>query len=55
MLQEVFDEIDKLEKTSLDVNRYTRTDEDFMPWALAAVILYSAVIVLRLTLLRRLP
>ncbi len=55
MLQEVFEEIDKLEKTSLDVNRYTRADEDFMPWALGAVLLYSLVIILRLTLLRKLP
>ena len=55
MLQEVFEEIDKLEKTSLDVNRYTRADEDLMPWALGAVLLYSLVIILRLTLLRKLP
>lgn len=54
-LQEVFDEIDKLEKTTLDVNRYTRADENFMPWALAAVVLYALAILLRLTLLRRLP
>ncbi len=54
-LQEVFDEIDKLEKTKLDVNRFTRADENFMPWALAAVLLYALSLLLRYTLLRRLP
>ncbi len=55
MLQEVFDEIDRLEKTTLDVNRFTRTDEAFMPWVLAAVGLYAAALVMRLTFLRRIP
>lgn len=55
MLQKVFDEIDALEKTTLDVNRYTRTDEAFMPWALAAVCLYAVAMIMRYTLLRRIP
>lgn len=55
MLQSVFDEIDRLEKTTLDVNRFTRTDEAFMPWALAAVALYAIALIIRLTLLRRIP
>ena len=54
-LKDVFAEIDSLEKTTLDVNRYTRADEDFMKWALAAVVLYATTLILRLTLLRRLP
>lgn len=55
MLQSVFDEIDRLEKTTLDVNRFTRTDEAFMPWVLAAVALYAIALIIRLTLLRRIP
>lgn len=55
MLERVFEEIDSLEKTALDVNRFTITDEAFMPWALAAVILYSLALLLRLTILRRIP
>ena len=54
-LKDVFAEIDSLEKTTLDVNRYTRADEDFMKWALAAVVLYATTLILRLTLLRHLP
>lgn len=32
MLRNIFNEIDSLEKTTLDVNRYTRTEENFMPY-----------------------
>lgn len=55
VLKEVFDEIDKLEKTSLDVDRYTRTDEDFMLWVALALCAVVLEIVLRHTVLRRIP
>lgn len=55
VLQEVFDEIDKLEKTVLDVDRFTRTDEAFMPWMFAALCCLALQLVLRYTLLRRIP
>lgn len=55
MLQKVFDEIDKLEKTQLDVENFTRTDEAFFPWILAALCCYGLSMLLRYTLLRRIP
>jgi Ca-activated chloride channel family protein len=55
VLSNVFEEIDKLEKTRLDVQRHTRTEENFMPWIMAALILLSVEILLRHTLLRRIP
>lgn len=55
MLQEVFAEIDKLEKTRLDVNRYTQTEEDFMPWLFAALCCFAFELLIRYTVLRRIP
>lgn len=55
MLQKVFAEIDSLEKTALDVENFTRTDEDFFPWVLAAFIFYALSTLMRYTLLRRVP
>ena len=55
VLEEVFAEIDKLEKTRLDVERHTRTEENFMPWLLLALGVLSLEILLRHTLLQRIP
>ncbi len=55
MLNEVFAEIDSLEKTSLDVTRYTQTEENFMPWVFFALVAYLCSLTLRYTLLRRIP
>lgn len=55
MLRNVFDEIDSLEKTVLDVDRFTTTDENFMPWVLAALCAFCAYLLLRYTVLRRIP
>lgn len=55
MLQEVFDEIDSLEKTVLDVDRYSRTDEYFMPFVLLSVISFGLMLLLRYLILRRIP
>ncbi len=55
VLEEVFDEIDKLEKTRLDVQRHSRSSEDFMPWILAALCCLCLEILLRNTVLRRIP
>lgn len=55
MLQKVFKEIDSLEKTRLDVENYTRTDEAFFPWMLAALCCYALSMLLRYTVLRRIP
>lgn len=55
MLNDVFDEIDTLEKTVLDVDRYTLTDENFMPWIMLALCAFCAALLLRYTVLRRIP
>lgn len=55
VLQKVFDEIDKLEKTQLDVESYTRLDEAYMPWILAALCCYALSMLMRYTILRRIP
>ncbi len=52
VLQQVFDEIDSLEKTKLDVQNYTHSEDAYMPWALALLLLVSLDILLRYTLLR---
>lgn len=54
-LSKVFKEIDKLEKTRMDVESYQRTDEAFMPWVLAALCCFGLVLLLRYTLLNRIP
>lgn len=55
MLNDVFKEIDSLEKTVLDVDRFTLTDENFMPWLLVAMSAFCLSLLLRYTLLRRIP
>lgn len=55
MLREVFEEIDSLEKTKLNVNNYTHTEEDFMPWILLSLCAMSLFLIIRYTLLRRIP
>lgn len=54
-LQQVFDEIDKLERSKINVDNFKRTDDHFMPWIGAALILFCLQLILRLTLLRRIP
>lgn len=55
MLREVFDEIDSLEKTRLNVNKYTQTEENFMPWIMLSLCALALVMLLRYTVLRRIP
>lgn len=55
MLNDVFNEIDTLEKTVLDVDRFTLTDEDFMPWIMLSLCAFCAALLLRYTVLRRIP
>lgn len=55
MLKKVFEEIDSLEKTTLDVSRYTQTEENFMPWVILALAAFALHLLLRYTVLRRIP
>ena len=54
-LKEVYEEIDKLEKTKLNVKDFSRKNEEFIPFALAAMLCILLELLLRLTLLRRIP
>ena len=55
VLKNIFEELDKMEKTKLTVKEYSRKEEDFMPWAILALVLLGMEIVLRNTLLRNIP
>lgn len=55
VLAEIFEEIDKLEKTELDVRHFSHTEDCYFPWALLAMGLFAAELILRSTYLRTLP
>lgn len=55
VLRHVFDEIDALEKSVLDIDKYTMTEENFMPWILLSLCALCAFLLLRYTVLRRIP
>lgn len=54
-LKGVFDEINSLEKTKIDVNKYTRYKEKYKNYLLIAILLYFASVILSYTWLRRTP
>lgn len=54
-LRNVFAEIDQLEKSKITVNNYTQTEENFLPWILTALVALSISLLLRYTILRRVP
>ena len=55
VLKKVFDEIDKLEKSILDVDKFTYTEENFEPWILLSLCSLGLYLLLRYTVLRRIP
>ncbi|MDZ7725812.1 MAG: VWA domain-containing protein [candidate division KSB1 bacterium] len=54
-LEQIFDEIDQLEKTKIEVKEYTRYRELFIPFLLAALGLILLEIVLANTVFRKIP
>lgn len=54
-LENVYAEIDRMEKTEINVEQYTRFQERFMPWVLFAMICLGLEKWLALTRLGRLP
>ena len=54
-LHEVYQQIDKLEKTKLNVKKFSRRYEAFVPYALWAVLALLLEILLRITVLKRIP
>ncbi|MBN2743227.1 Ca-activated chloride channel family protein [Breznakibacter xylanolyticus] len=54
-LQQIYAKIDELEKTKVEVQEYTKRQEEYQIFALMAIACLLAEIVLRNTLLRNLP
>ncbi len=54
-LQQVFSDIDRLEKTKIDVNKFTNYTEKFPPYLVWALALYIAGLLLGKSWLRRVP
>ncbi|MBQ0007689.1 MAG: VWA domain-containing protein [bacterium] len=54
-LSAIYDEIDKMEKTKLQVTEYSSKSEDFLPFLLGAFLCLFVEVLLRHTLLKRLP
>jgi Ca-activated chloride channel family protein len=55
VLRQIYQEIDKLERTKIDVEEYRRVAEAFSPWLLGALAALAVELILSLTGLRRLP
>ena len=54
-LQNIYTEIDKLEKTKVDISVLKRYTEQFLPFAIAAAIFILLELVLRYTIFRKFP
>ena len=55
VLAEVFEEIDKLEKTQMDVKHFSHAEDNYMMWAVLAIALLLLEVFLRNTVLRTIP
>jgi len=54
-LEEIYNEIDKLEKSKVDVTEFKRKTEEFKPFALAALILLLLDFILGISVFRKFP
>lgn len=54
-LTAIYEEIDQMEKTILDVKEYSKRTEEYLPFAIIAMLLLLMEIALRNTILRTLP
>jgi Ca-activated chloride channel family protein len=52
-LMEIYKEIDKLEKSRIDVQEYNVKNEEYLPWAMAALLMIFIELILGKSLLRR--
>ncbi len=55
VLSNVFKEIDQLEKTHMDVQRFTHTEDHYEPWALLLLGLLLLSLLMDYTILRHIP
>jgi Ca-activated chloride channel family protein len=51
-LQSVYEEIDELEKSKIDVTEYRKRKEEYLPFAIAALLLLACEVLLKQTVLR---
>ncbi len=54
-LEEIYKEIDQLEKSKIDVTEFRRKNEEFLPLALLALLFFGLEILLRNTVFRNIP
>lgn len=54
-LKEIYSEIDRMEKTKISVQQYSKKQEEYKNWALLLFVLLLAEVLLRNTLLRNIP
>ena len=54
-LKQIYSEIDKMEKTKISVQEYSKKQEEYKNWALLLFLLLLVEILLRNTLLRNIP
>lgn len=54
-LKRIYKDIDKLEKTKMNVKKYSKRYDAYQPFAIAAIIVLLMEILLRNTVLRRIP
>lgn len=55
VLEDVFSEIDALEKTQMDVRHFSHTEDNYILWAWLAFGFFALELVLRYTVLRSIP
>lgn len=55
VLKEIFEQIDTLEKTEMDVRNFSHTEDNYMIWAVIALAALTFEILLRNTFLRTIP
>ncbi|MBR6310203.1 MAG: VWA domain-containing protein [Paludibacteraceae bacterium] len=54
-LKAIYEEIDKMEKIKINVNEYSQKTEEYLPYAVLAFLLIIAELLLRNTILKRIP
>lgn len=55
VLENIFSEIDALEKTQMDIRHFSHTEDNYMIWAWLAFIFFGVELILRHTVLRSIP
>ncbi len=54
-LKQIYKDIDKLEKTKIDVRKFSKFYEAYQPFAMAAILALLLELLLRISVLRRIP